>query len=85
MEIQIAGQLYWGEELVYDLVDPHPMIEREHWMKDTDEKFKVVMFGKVFDIVVSRPFLVSYRKMGQRVKINADTMKEELVDKVDFY
>jgi len=78
-EIQIAGTLYW-QDFELDLVDPFPEMEREHWMTDNFAKFKVIQGGKIFDVIVSRPFMVSRKHMGERVPLKVKEMtKEELI------
>ena len=59
MRIKVAGTLYWGN-MSWLLVDPHPLTEREPWMKDQDETFLVCdILGHQFKVTVSRPFAVT--------------------------
>lgn len=69
-KVQIAGTLFWGDDFEWILLDPHPLIEREHWMKDLDERFLVYSHDKgSFVVMVSRPFAISYRNQGEEVEI----------------
>ena len=81
-EIILAGTLYW-QDFTFDLVDLHPLgEEREPWMKDTDEKFKVTRAGEIFEIIVSRPFMISRRNMGE--KINLEEQRIDVTKEIEY-
>ncbi len=73
MKRQIAGQLFWRDDS-FLLVDPDPVLEKQHWMTDNMKEFVVCTdSGEVYNLVVTPPFAVSYRRMGERIE--ADEQK----------
>jgi|SRR3972149_8209504 len=66
---QIAGQLFWRDDS-YLLVDPDPLIERRSWMTDNMKEFVVCQENGVkFNLIVTPPFAISYRRMGELVEV----------------
>ena len=79
MEIQIAGQLFWRDD-TYLLVDPDPVLEKRSWLGDNMREFVVCSEdGHVFNLVVTPPFAVSYRRMGEKIQVKEQEQKELLV------
>ena len=83
--LEIAGQLFWRND-TYLLVDPDPLIERRQWMTDNMKEFVVcVEGGTVFNLVVTPPFAVSYRRMGDKVEVKNEKMEAALeLDNVEL-
>ena len=80
MERQIAGQLFWRDD-TYLLVDPDPVLEKRSWLGDNMREFVVCSEdGHVFNLVVTPPFAVSYRRMGEKIQVEEQEVKiqEEL-------
>ena len=75
MEIQIAGQLFWRDD-TYLLVDPDPVLEKRSWLGDNMREFVVCSEdGHVFNLVVTPPFAVSYRRMGEKIQVEEQEVK----------
>jgi hypothetical protein len=70
MDLIIAGQLFWRDD-VYLLVDKDPVLEHgRHWMNDSMREFVVCSkSGQVYNLVVTPPFAVSYRRMGDKIQV----------------
>ena len=78
MKLQIAGTLFWMNN-TYLLVNPNPVLEKRHWLSDNMREFIVCQEnGRVFNIIVTPPFAVSYLRMGETIEVDAEIKEVEL-------
>jgi len=85
MKAQIAGQLFWRDHS-YLLSDPHPVLEKKHWMTDDMREFRVISEGgTVYSLIVTPPFAVSYRLMGDKMDVQEQEVEIQNTHSINSY
>ena len=79
-EKYIEGEVYGTisvQDATYFLLEPFPIRERDSWMRENTDMFKVAVDeGKPFIIVIRGDFLISYALEGATIKVRkANTQK----------